>query len=124
MKRIILITGLAGLLIGTTFSQQKKYIYPEVYGLFQKDENKTMPGIKNDMDIMQYPNLIVQNTMPLSAADRIRRAYIMQGFNKMTGRYRLGYQMPCIKPKGYFPSVIIKPDTTINYRLIVVDADQ
>jgi hypothetical protein len=101
MKTAIILITFLGLISTAAFTQQKDRVKPETY-------SRKLPPDKRFV----YPGLP-------SFADSIRKPFPGWYPRSFTNRRLPGDNMPCIKPEGYYPMIVIKPDTTINYTLLI-----
>jgi len=111
MKRLLLLAGILGLITGDAYSQQ---------------QNQSKP---------KYLKINPSATLPLYYAEIIKKAegekyhVVPDGFLKPQAGYKPFYicrpgpppddHMPVLKPKGYFHGIVIKPDTAIDFKLII-----
>jgi hypothetical protein len=110
MKRIILLSGFIILLFNSTFSQQRQLPIPETnHWNFSRDIDTTFFNL--------YSDILIDSL--LSALHSGKNVYPMQGKFELPKRSSVYDNMPCIEPRGNFHSLIIKPDTTIRYTLLI-----
>ena len=119
MKKLILLSGFVSLLFSPAFSQQKNFFKPETNPWSLSIENDTtISNLMKDQIFPKFSYLILLRDSLLSSQDSEKFAYNSQGFG-MQERRVIDDNMPCIEPRGNYPSLMIKPDTTIRYTLLI-----
>ncbi len=107
MKRIILLSGLLILIIYPTFSQQSNILEIRQWS-YSKQIDTTLLNLFSGMRIDS-----------LLSATNPEHIYHLRGIYESPERNIMDDNMPCVKPKGNYPSLLIVPDTTIRYTLLI-----
>src|SRR5512145_564111 len=112
MTKTLLITGLICCFCTTAFTQQNTN-----RPVFKADRFQN-PDFFNKNPMEKFPDRMHGNGHLFSSTDSLL-------LSEIPGRLKLnpGYpgftdNMPVALPRGHFSSIIIKPDSAVNYRLI------
>lgn len=115
VMKIVVIIGLISVCMGSAFSQKNNtfkidttlnriynYDKPKSYNLGLTEDFKSL-NLKDSSGFKQFPRLnFGKNAVGPFASNQ---------FNS---------NMPCLKPKGNFPMLVVKPDSTAGYSLRIV----
>jgi hypothetical protein len=113
MKKIFLIIGFLAFIISYSYSQQKNLFKP----IAGPDEFIVMNDSMKAGLIAEYSSLIhkVDSISSLNTS----RFPSREDLNETSQKPVLRNNMPCIEIKGNFTTLVIKPDTTIKYSLLI-----
>ncbi len=113
MTKALLITGLLSCFCIASFTQQHTNRHA-----FDADRFQNPDFCKKD-PMEKFTNPIIKNGRLFSPADSLLLSEIPDRFRFIPGNPDLNDNMPITRPRGHFPSVIIKPDSSVNYKLII-----
>lgn len=120
MKSLILLVSFISLFLAPAFSQINKYVKIDTtlkagsilsyQKQFKQCDSTGFKSLLNDSlnnRKLQFPDFYLRN--PDTASKSLRNI----------SKRPFGDKMPCLRPEGYFPMAIVKPDSTIRYSLLI-----
>ncbi len=113
MTKTFLITGLLSCLCVAAFTQQNSNRHSFNADRFQN------PDIFKKIPMEKFPDRMIRNGQLFSSTDSLLLSEIPGRFKFTPGNPDLYDNMPIALPQGHFPSTIIKPDSTVHYKLII-----
>lgn len=113
MTKMLLITGLLSCLCIAAFTQQHSNRQ-----LFN-GERFLNPNILKENPMEKFPDRMIRIGHLFSSTDSLLLSEIPDRFKFTPGNPDLYDNMPIALPQGHFPSIIIKPDSSVNYKLII-----
>ena len=113
MKKTILLTGLLSCLCMAAFTQQHTNRHD-----FDRDRSQN-PDLFKQIPMEKLPDWMIKNDRLFSSTDSLLLSEIPDRFRFIPVNPGLNDNMPIATPRGHFPSVIIKPDSVVNYKLII-----
>ncbi len=120
MTKALLITGLLCCFFTAAFTQQETDRHIFDFKKFSRSIDKLQtPDILKKNPMEKFPDRMIRNGHLFSSTDTLLLSEI-PGRSYMTP-CDPGFtdNMPVAIPHGHFPSIIIKPDSAVNYRLII-----
>jgi hypothetical protein len=120
MTKTLLITGLLSCFFTAAytqhFSDRLVFDCDRLQQSIAKLQNPDIPK-KNLME--KLPEWMIKNDHLFSSTDSLLMSELPGRSYTIPGNPGFSDNMPVAIPRGHFPSIIIKPDSTANYKLII-----
>lgn len=120
MTKTLLITGLLCCFLTSAFAQH--FSDRHVFDLDKLQQSITKlhtPEMLKKSPMEKFPEWMIRNGYLFSSTDSLLLSEIPNRLKLTPGNPGLTDNMPVAMPHGHFPSIVIIPDSTANYTLII-----
>jgi hypothetical protein len=120
MTKTLLITGLLCCFFTAAFTQQEtdRHLF-DFKKLNQSIDKLQTPDMLKKNPMEKLPDQMIRNGLLFSSTDSLLLSEVPDRLKFTPGHTSLTDNMPVAMPHGHFPSIIIKPDSAVNYMLII-----
>lgn len=120
MTKILLTAGLLCCFLSTVFAQHfsDRHVF-DLNKLQQSITKLQPPEILKKNPLEKFPDQIIKDVRLFSSSDSLLLSEIPDRLKFTPGHTGFMDNMPVVLPRGHYPSIIIKPDSTSDYMLII-----